>query len=89
MSTRAIIWFRGNENDANENGTWVFSHDGGDPRFVLKDLLEAHDRARTPRPSKVHPGSSYDDSWKIGRPGTAPRCSAGSIRPTSRWIPTG
>lgn len=69
LSTRAIIWFQGNENDANENGTWVYAHDGGDPRFVLKDLLDAHERARTSRPSKVHFGSSYDDSWKIGRPG--------------------
>jgi hypothetical protein len=69
VSTRAIIWFRANENDANEHGTWVYSHDGGDPRFVVKDLLEAHDRARTPRQSKVWPESFYDDSWKIGRPG--------------------
>jgi hypothetical protein len=69
MSTRAIIWFKATESDANEFGTWVYSHDGGEPRFVLKDLLEAHDRATTPRQSKVWPESFYDDSWKIGRPG--------------------
>src|SRR4051812_26301174 len=67
VSTRAIIWFQPNESDANEHGTWIYAHDGGDPRFVLGDLLDAHDRARTPRQSKVWPESSYDDSWKIGR----------------------
>jgi hypothetical protein len=71
LSTRAIIWFKNNDDypDGNEQGTWVYSHDGGDPSFVLKDLLEAHERARTPRQSKVWPDSFYDDSWKIGRPG--------------------
>jgi hypothetical protein len=93
VSTRAIIWFRGNENDANESGTWVFSHDGGDPRFVLKDLLEAHDRARTPRPSKGHPGSFYDDSWKIGRPGYSASILCGVDPPNfqmdTHWLTSG
>jgi hypothetical protein len=47
MSTRAIIWFKATESDANEHGTFIYAHDGGEPRFVLKDLLEAHNRART------------------------------------------
>jgi hypothetical protein len=69
MGTRAMIWFQGNNSDGNEHGVFIYAHNGGDPRFVLKDLKEAHDRARTPRPSKVWLDSSYDDSWKIGRPG--------------------
>ena len=69
MSTRASIWFQANESDANEHGTFIYSHDGGEPRFMLKDLLEAYDRATTPRQSKLWPESFYDDSWKIGRPG--------------------
>jgi hypothetical protein len=59
MSTRAIVWFKATENDANEHGTWVFSHDGGEPRFVLKELLEAYNRATTLRQSKVWPESFY------------------------------
>ncbi len=93
MSTRAIIWFEPNESDANEHGTWVYSHDGGDPRFVLKDLLEAHDRARAPRPSKVHPGSAYDDSWKIGRPGYSASMLCGVDPPNfqvdTHWLTSG
>ncbi len=93
MSTRAMIWFQPNENDANEHGTWVYSHDGGDPRFVLKDLREAHDRARTPRPSKIHPGSSYDDSWKIGRPGYSASMLCGVDPPNfqvdTHWLTSG
>jgi hypothetical protein len=69
MSTRGIIWFKATESDANEHGTFVYSHADGDPPFVLKDLLEAYKRATTPRQSKVWPQSYYDDSWKIGRPG--------------------
>ncbi len=88
-----MIWFQGNENDANEHGTWVYSHDGGDPRFVLNDLLEAHDRARAPRPSKVHPGSSYDDSWKIGRPGYSASMLCGVDPPNfqmdTHWLTSG
>ena len=68
-------------------------HDGGDPRFVLKDLLEAHDRARAPRPSKVHPGSSYDDSWKIGRPGYTASMLCGVDPPNfqvdTHWLTSG
>ena len=93
MSTRAIIWFQPNENDANEHGTWVYSHDGGDPHFVLKDLLQAHDRARTPRPSKVHPGSFFDDSWKIGRPGYSAAMLCGVDPPNfqvdTHWLTSG
>jgi hypothetical protein len=69
MGDRAVIWFRGNGSDGNEHGTFIYSHDGGNPRFVLKDLKEAHDRARTPRQSKVFADSFFDDSWKLGRPG--------------------
>lgn len=69
MGDRAVIWFRGNGNDGNEHGTFIYSHDGGSPRFVLKDLKEAHDRARAPRQNKVFADSFYDDSWKLGRPG--------------------
>jgi hypothetical protein len=93
LSTRAIIWFKATENDANESGTWIYSHDGGDPRFVLKDLLEAHDRARAPRRSKVWPESSYDDSWKIGRPGYAASILCGVDPPNFQvdtyWLTSG
>jgi hypothetical protein len=93
MSTRAIVWFTATEGDANEHGTWVYTHDGGDPRFVLKDLLEAHDRARTPRRSKVWPDSSYDDSWKIGRPGYSASMLCGVDPPNfqvdTHWLTSG
>lgn len=93
MSTRAIIWFRPTESDANEHGTWVYSHDGGDPRFVLKDLLEAHDRATTPRRSKVWLESYYDDSWKVGRPGYAASMLCGVDPPNFQvdtyWLTSG
>jgi hypothetical protein len=93
MSTRAIIWFKPTESDANEHGTWVYSHDGGDPRFVLKDLKEAHDRARAPRRSKVWPESSYDDGWKIGRPGYAASMLCGvdppSFQVDTYWLTSG
>ena len=90
MGCRAIIWFQGNESDGNEHGTFVFAHDGGDPRFVLKDLKEAHDRARTLRPSKLWPDSFYDDSWKIGRPGYSASMLCGVDPPNfqvdTNWI---
>jgi hypothetical protein len=93
MSTRAIIWFRATKSDANEHGTWVYSHDGGEPRFVLKDLLEAHNRATTPRQSKVWPESFYDDSWKIGRPGYSASMLCGVDPPNFQvdtyWLTSG
>jgi hypothetical protein len=93
MGCRAMIWFQGNESDGNEHGTFVFAHDGGDPRFVLKDLKEAHDRARTPRPSKIWPDSSYDDSWKIGRPGYSASMLCGVDPPNFQvdtyWLTSG
>ena len=93
VSTRAIIWFKATENDANENGTWVYSHDGGDPRFVLQDLLESHDRSRISRQSKVHPGSSFDDRWKIGRPGYSDSLLCGvdppNVQVDTHWLTSG
>lgn len=93
MSTRAIIWFQNNASDANEHGTFVYAHDGGDPRFVLQDLKEAHDRARTPRPSKVHPNSYYDDSWKLGRAGYSASMLCGVDPPNyqvdTHWLLSG
>jgi hypothetical protein len=93
MGTRAIIWFKGNNTDGNEHGTFIYTHDGGDPRFVLRDLKEAHDRARTPRPSKLFPDSSYDDSWKLGRPGYSASMLCGVDPPNfgvdTYWITSG
>jgi hypothetical protein len=95
LSTRAVIWFKSNDDysDGNEHGTWVYSHDGGDPRFVLKDLKEAHDRARTPRQSKLWPESFYDDSWKIGRPGYSASMLCGVDPPNFQvdtyWLTSG
>jgi hypothetical protein len=93
LSTRAIIWFKATENDGNEHGTWVYSHDGGEPRFVLKDLLEAHDRATTPRQSKLWSASYYDDSWKIGRPGYSASMLCGVDPPNFQvdtfWLTSG
>jgi hypothetical protein len=93
MGARAIIWFQGNGSDGNEHGTFLYTHDGGDPRFVLRDLKEAHDRARTPRPSKVFPDTAYDDSWKIGRPSYAASALCGVDPPSfgvdTYWLTSG
>jgi hypothetical protein len=93
MSTRAIIWFKATESDANEHGTWVYSHADGDPPFILKDLLEAYNRATTPRQSKVFSGSFYDDSWKIGRPGYSASMLCGVDPPNFQvdtyWLTSG
>jgi hypothetical protein len=93
MSTRAIVWFQNNDSDANEHGTFVYTHDGGDPRFVIQDLKEAHDRARTPRPSKIHPDSYYDDSWKLGRSGYSASLLCGVDPPNFQadtyWLTSG
>lgn len=93
MGCRGVIWFRGNDSDGNEQGTCVFAHDGGDPRFVARDLKEALDRANTPRESKIFPGSFYDDSWKAGRPGYSASLLCGVDPPNFQvdtyWLTSG
>jgi hypothetical protein len=71
MSVRALIWFVGNDQDANEKGTYVFAHGGGDPQWIVPKLLQAHDLGRTPMKSVAWPDREYDESWKMGRAGYA------------------
>lgn len=71
MSVRAMIWFPGNGQDANERGTFVFAHGGGDPEWIVPLLLRAHDLGRTPVKSVTWPDREYDDSWKMARAGYA------------------
>lgn len=71
MSVRAMVWFVGNGQDANERGTYVFAHGGGDPEWIVPPLLQAHDLGREPRRGFVWPDREYDESWKMGRAGYA------------------
>ncbi len=71
MSVRAMVWFVGNNQDANEKGTYVFAHGGGDPEWIVPMLLDAHDLGRTPMKGVAFPNQEYDESWKMGRAGYA------------------
>lgn len=71
MSVRAMVWFPGNGQDANERGTYVFAHGGGDPEQIVPRLLQAHDLGRTPVRSVAWADREYDESWKMGRAGYA------------------
>jgi hypothetical protein len=55
MSVRGLIWFPGNGQDANEKGTFVFAHGGGDPEGIVPKLLQAQDLGRTPMKSVAWP----------------------------------
>ncbi|QDV35591.1 hypothetical protein [Tautonia plasticadhaerens] len=71
MSVRAMVWFPGNGQDANERGTYVFAHGGGDPHWIVPLLLRANDLGRTPVKGVAWPEKEYDESWKMGRAGYA------------------
>jgi hypothetical protein len=61
MSVRALVWFPGNGQDANERGTYVFAHGGGAPDGIVPKLLHAHDLGRTPVRSVAWPEQEYDE----------------------------
>ena len=72
MSVRAMVWFPGNGQDANEKGTYVFAHGGGDPEWIVPMLLRRPTTWAVRRCKSVAwPDREYDESWKMGRAGYA------------------